>query len=194
LDSWLEMAVPLERRSSAHSAASAALCAGDLRALAQLYDEHQHAVRAFARRLVGEESAEDLVHDTFLSLPKALQRWNGESSLRTFLIGIAVNHARHHVRAAIRRRAAMQRWAQEPHSAAASPHEQLDQQRLSQMLIEALDRLSFDHRTAFVLCDVEERSAAEAAGMLAIPEATVRTRLFHARKKLRAALQRKGLR
>jgi len=47
---------------------------------------------------------------------------------------------------------------------------------------------------AFVLCDVEERTSAEAAELAGAPEATMRTRLFHARKKLRAALEKEGVR
>jgi RNA polymerase sigma-70 factor, ECF subfamily len=195
LDQWLEMAVPLEHHQLAPATSAwSALASGDLRALTQVYEEHHGSIRAFARRLVGDEAAEDLVHDTFLTLPKAVRRWNGESSLRTFLIGIALNHARHHVRAAARRRAAMQRWAAEPSSQALSAPEQLDQRALSHLLILALDKLSFDHRTAFVLCEVEERPAAEVGALLGVPEATVRTRLFHARKKLRAILERRGLR
>jgi RNA polymerase sigma-70 factor (ECF subfamily) len=194
LDSWLGMAVPLQRRRPVHMPAQNAVAEGDLQALAHLYEAHHEAVRMFARRLVGEEAAEDLVHDTFLTLPKALRRWKGESSLRTFVIGVAVNHARHHVRAAARRRAAMQRWAAEPNEQVRSPQEQAEQRRLSELLHRALDQLSFDHRTTFVLCDVEERPAPEVAAMLGIPEPTVRTRLFHARKKLRAALERRGVR
>ena len=47
---------------------------------------------------------------------------------------------------------------------------------------------------AVVLCDVEERSSREAAEIIGVPEATVRTRLFYARKKLRAALEKEDVR
>jgi RNA polymerase sigma-70 factor (ECF subfamily) len=193
LASAYDMTVPLEGHA-ASSLSTAQVAEGDLDALARLYEEHHERVRRFARRLVGEEAAEDLVHDTFLTLPKAMRRWNRESSLRTFIIGVALNHARHHVRAATRRRAAMQRFSAEPPERAASPADALDQRQLAELLMRALDTLSFQHRSTFVLCDVEERSAAEAGELLGIPEATVRTRLFHARKKLRAALERRGLR
>jgi len=84
-------------------------------AVGEAYDEHHGAVRAFAKRLVGDPTAaEDLVHEVFVSLPGAIRRFRGDSTLRTFLISIAVNHARHHVRAASRRRAAMDRMALEP--------------------------------------------------------------------------------
>jgi RNA polymerase sigma-70 factor (ECF subfamily) len=57
-----------------------------------------------------------------------------------------------------------------------------------------MDELSFDHRSAFVLCEVEERSSREVAEILGVPEGTVRTRLFHARQKLRASLEKAGVR
>ena len=167
---------------------------GDADALGQVYDEHHTAVRAFARRLLGDEAAEDLVHDTFLTLPRALRRWNGEGSLRTFIIGIAVNHARHRVRGSARRRAALARFSQEPAARTRSPEEDSEQRRLATLLMHALDSLSFDHRTTFVLCEVEERSSPEVAQILGIPEATVRTRLHHARQKLRVSLERAGVR
>lgn len=182
----------------AHAADMAApareLREGDLAALGKVYDEHHAAVRTFARRLIGEEAAEDLVHDTFLTLPKALRRWNGSGSLRTFIIGIAVNHARHYVRAASRRRLAMARFSEEPQAAPRSQEEHSEQRALAELLLRALDTLSFDHRTTFVLCEVEERPSPEVAQILGIPEATVRTRLFHARKQLRSWLEQEGVR
>jgi RNA polymerase sigma-70 factor (ECF subfamily) len=169
---------------------------GDLAALGHVYDEHHHAVRMFARRLLGEEAAaEDLVHDTFLTLPKALRRWNGVGSLRTFIIGVAINHARHHVRGRTRRWLAMARFAREPEPEPhASPEHDSEQRQLAAMLMRALETLPFDQRTTFVLSEIEERSSPEVAQILGIPEATVRTRLHHARLKLRVALEREGAR
>lgn len=186
------MAPPLDQ--AAGDSAADGLREGDLTALGQIYDEHHVAVRTFARRLLGDDAAEDLVHDTFLTLPKALRRWNGEGSLRTFIIGVAINHARHHVRSRARWRSMLSRFAREPEPRPRSQEEVSEQRRLSDMLSRALATLSFDHRTAFVLCEVEERSSPEVAQILAIPEATVRTRLHHARLKLRAALEREGAR
>jgi RNA polymerase sigma-70 factor, ECF subfamily len=188
------MTSAFEPASLGDSADLDVLRAGDLAVLGRVYDEHHAAVRTFARRLLGDDGAEDLVHDTFLTLPKALRRFNGQSSLRTFILGIAVNHARHHVRGAARRRLAMARFAGEPAAAPRSQEEISEQQRLAQALLRALDALSFDHRTTFVLCEVEERSSPEVAAILGIPENTVRTRLHHARQKLRALLEKEGVR
>src|SRR5882757_2452838 len=82
-------------------------------AVAEVYDAHHAAVRAFAKRLLGDAAtAEDLVHEVFVSLPQAARNFRGDSTLRTFLISIAVNHARHHVRAAQRRRRAISAYGE----------------------------------------------------------------------------------
>lgn len=168
---------------------------GDSNALGQAYDRHHEAVRGFARRLVGsEDEAEDLVHETFLTLPSAIEGFRGMSSLRTFLISIAANHARHFVRSAARRRAAMDRFARETSPEPASPEHGASDRELATALTRALDELPIDQRVAFVLCEVESRSSTEVAEIVDAPEATVRTRLYHARQKLRAALEREGFR
>jgi RNA polymerase sigma-70 factor (ECF subfamily) len=164
-------------------------------AVGEVYDAHHGAVRAFARRLVGEPSAaEDLVHEVFVSLPKATKNFRGQSSLRTFLISIAVNHARHHVRSAARRRAAFGRLESEPAPAVTDPERVTEQKQLAEALGRALDALPLDQRVAFVLCEVEERTSGDAARIVGVPEGTMRTRLFHAKKKLRAELEREGFR
>jgi RNA polymerase sigma-70 factor (ECF subfamily) len=172
------------------------LRSGDPRALGDVYDAHHEHVRAFARRMLGDESAaEDLVQETFLALPRAVARFRGEAALRTFLVSVAVNHARHHVRAAARRRAAMARFAREPGPAAQSgPAEDVARAQLIGALMRALDTLPIEQRAAVVLCEIEERTSTEVARILGVPEATVRTRLFHAKRKLSEALAGEGIR
>lgn len=172
------------------------LKAGSPEAIGEAYDLHHEHVRAFARRLVGDaDTAEDLVHEVFVSLPQAVARFQAASSLRTFLISIAVNHARHHLRAAARRRAAMERLSLEPPPGApADPERCAAQARLADALVRALDRLPLEQRVAFVLCEVEERSSREVAEIVGAPEATIRTRVYHARRKLREDLERGGFR
>jgi len=166
----------------------------DPSAVAEVYDAHHAAVRAFAKRLLGDvASAEDLVHEVFVSLPKAARRFRGESALRTFLISIAVNHARHHVRAALRRRRAISAYGDTKSHESTDPEREARRKELAELLTRALDTLPLDQRVAFVLCEVEERSSREAAEIVGAPEATLRTRLFHAKKKLRLALESEGL-
>jgi RNA polymerase sigma-70 factor, ECF subfamily len=185
----------LERPAEDAESLLARLERGEPAAVGEVYDAHHAAVRAFAKRLVGEAgAAEDLVHEVFVTLPKAMRRYRGDSSLRTFLIAIAVNHARHHVRAATRRRKAMHGLAQEPVGNASDPEQEARRRELAVALTRALDELPLDQRVAFVLCEVEERSSREVAEIVAAPEATVRTRLFHAKKRLRVALEKEGVR
>jgi RNA polymerase sigma-70 factor (ECF subfamily) len=173
----------------------ARLRAGDVAALVEAYDAHHAHVRAFAQRMVGDASAaEDLVQETFLALPRAVGRFRGDSSLRTLILSVAVNHARHHVRAASRRRAALAHLAREPGPACPSPVEAVARAQLAAALVRALDNLPIEQRVAVVLCEVEERTAGEVARIVGVPEATVRTRLFHARRKLAEALAREGVR
>lgn len=190
----LSPTAPLEQASEVEQDLALRLAAADPAAVGEVYDAHHRAVRAFASRLVGDAAAaEDLVHEVFVALPKAMRGYRFESSLRTFLISIAVNHARHHVRAASRRRAAMGRLALEPEGTSSDPEQVQRRKELASLLTRALDALPLEQRVTFVLCEVEERTSREVAEITGVPEGTVRTRLFHAKKKLREELSQEGL-
>ncbi len=162
---------------------------GDRDAVEQAYVAHHAAVRGFARKLVGDvETAEDLVHDTFVALPRAIRSFRGEASLRSFLIGVAINHARRHIRTAVRRRRATERFAEVPRETAVHADVALERRRLAARLSLALDDLPIDQRVVFVLCEAEQRTSVEVAQIVGAPEGTVRTRLMHAKRKLREAL------
>ncbi len=163
--------------------------ARDPSAIDEVYREHHAALRGFARRLVGDnDTAEDLVHDVFIVLPDAIRRFRGDSSLRTFLSAIALRRAHKFVRSASRRRNAMTRLAEQPTHDAPSPDKALARQQMAEILYRALDKLPDDQRTAFILCEIDQLTAGEAGVIADAPEATMRTRLFHARKKLRSLL------
>lgn len=163
----------------------------DPEAVGALYDRYHRVVRALGIRLLGDATAaEDLVHDVFVALPDALTRFEGRSALRTFVCSITVNLARRKVRSAVRRRAAMSRLAGEPEQEnAPNPEQSHRRKRLAIALERALAALPDEQREAFVLCVVEERDSGEVAAILDIPRGTVRTRLFHAKRKLRGMLQ-----
>lgn len=169
---------------------SIALSRGDREAVRLVYRQHHEVVRAFARRLLGSESdAEELLQETFLSLPRAMRRFRGDSTLRTFLLSIAAQLARNFLRARRRRYAAESRLAQElavaPPDAAQAPDAALAQQSLAERLQRAMESLSEDQRIAFVLAEVEERSSAEVARILDVPASTVRSRVAAAKERLR---------
>ena len=163
---------------------------GDADALGQAYDLHHEAVRAFSRRLLGDDAAaEDLVHDVFVALPGLVKRFEGRSSLRTYLISIAVNHARHARRSVARRLGALERLHAEPRESVEDLEDAEERRQLAETMRRLLDALPMDQRVAVVLCVVEERTSGEAAEIVGVPEATVRTRLFHARRKMREMLE-----
>ena len=162
----------------------------DVEAMTLVYRQHHVAVRAFAQRLVGDiEAAEDLVQDVFVALPSAIARFRGDCALRTFLVSIAVNQAKNHVRSAARRRAALARMAREPEPTSPDPHRDIERRQLGDRLMLALDELPLEQRVAIVLSEIEDRTSAEIATIVGAPEGTVRTRIFHGKRKLRELLQ-----
>jgi RNA polymerase sigma-70 factor (ECF subfamily) len=186
-----------DRDGSSESDVVARLRQGETAAVGEAYDAHQAAVQAFARRLVGDAAAaQDLVHEVFVALPKAIHGFRGDARLRTFLLSMTVNHARHHLRAAARRRAAMDRFARDPSNDTRDPGQERHamSRDFGRELSRALDALPLDQRVAFVLCEVEERTSRDAAEIVGVPEATVRTRVFHAKRKLREELEKRGVR
>lgn len=162
---------------------------GDPEAIAMVYDANHDALCSFAKRLLGDDhAAEDLVQDVFLALPALIHRLDACSSLRSFLLGIAANRARHYRRSWRRRLNFAERLMSEPTPPSESPEHTSERKKLADLLAKAMDALPFDHRVTFVLREVEGLSAREVAQSLKIPEATVRTRVYHARLKLRALL------
>jgi RNA polymerase sigma-70 factor (ECF subfamily) len=158
---------------------------GDRTAIAELYAEQHRSLRDFCCRLLGDShAAEDLVHDVFVDLGRDLVRYRAECTLTTFLRSIAVHRCQRHLRAATRRRRAMARLAEETERKGRFLPEELRSRELARRLSAAMDALPLPQRAAFVLCEVEELSSDEAGRVLGIPAATVRSRVFNARKKL----------
>ena len=179
-----------ELEDASESADQCALAAsGAHDAILALYREHHAHVRAFTQRLIGDAAlAEDLTHEVFLALPKAMASFRGECSARSYLISIAARRAHKHIRAAARRRAMEARLARESPAHPSTPAEETERDELARMLVRALDQLPLDQRVAFVLCEVEERTSVEVSAMLCEKDVTIRARVFHAKKKLRAYL------
>lgn len=164
-------------------------------ALAEAFDTYHAPVRALARRVVGENAAaEDLVQEVFVALPRAIGGFEGRSRLKTFLLSMVLNNARHHVRAAARRRALADRFGRVQERAFVDGEKEASRSELAWLLQRALDELPLDQRVAFVLMELEERTSAEAGEIAETPEATMRTRLFHAKRRLRERLEEWGVR
>ena len=169
----------------------AACAVGEAGALGALFDRHRATVQRFLARLAGVDarSADDLVQETFLQIYRSASRFGGRSSVRTWVLGIAVNVARHHTRAESRRRAATTNLVDLPRPTTTRPDDAAGHRQFVVRLERALAALSPELREVFALCDLEEISGAEAARALGLREGTLWWRLSAARKALRVALE-----
>jgi RNA polymerase sigma-70 factor (ECF subfamily) len=172
--------------------------AGDEDACAELVAEHQRMVVQLAMNLLGDrDEALDLSQEVFLRVFRTIQRFRGQSSLRTWIYRIAVNQARNKHRFWRRRHRADQVSLDE-HVAAhgeflsggeSTPDRVLAQKELAARLQSALDALPFDQRTAIVLREVDGLSYEEIAYSLGVAVGTVKSRLTRARQALRLELR-----
>jgi RNA polymerase sigma-70 factor (ECF subfamily) len=162
---------------------------GDLRALGTLYDRYAHDVWRVAHRTVGAD-AEDVVHATFLNLPRIAAGYDGRTSCVNWLRGITVRLAIRHRRGAGRFQRMLVSFARAVTARTSRSHPEREASDSEQLRIleQALERLQPKKRAAFVLVELEGMTTEEAARALEVPAATVRTRLFNARRELKAAL------
>jgi RNA polymerase sigma-70 factor (ECF subfamily) len=168
----------------------AAVGVGDMAALGALYDRHADPTFRFLTRMVGDASSvDDLVQSTFLEVQKSARRFRRKSAVRTWILGIAANVARHHVRGDLRRRAFLVTFAAEPIGAPARPDDAYATQEELARLARGLAALRHDLRAAFLLCDVEQLGGVEAARALGVREGTLYRWLFEARRSLRASIE-----
>lgn len=178
---------------------------GDFEAFEALVDAYQDRLFHLARRIVANnQDAEDVVQQTFLTLVESLRGFRGESTLWTWLVKVATNHALKVLR---KKRglpvAAPLGDPEEPGEGSQFPHpefiaewrkgpEQLAQLGETQAAIDqAVAQLEEKYRVVFLLRDGEGFSVKETAGFLEISETLVKVRLLRARLKLREILTRR---
>jgi RNA polymerase sigma-70 factor (ECF subfamily) len=170
------------------------VAAGDLGSLGELYDRYARHVWQAARRSLDGVDAEDVVHQLFVKLPEIAPSYDGRASCRGWLCGIAVRLAMRHRRGAGRFRRMLGSFA---HTLVGRTTRDPERAAIGSQELGALERalatLSEKKRVVFVLVEVEGLTAEDAARALGIPAATARTRLFHARKELHAALEAQGV-
>ncbi|HEY0868688.1 MAG TPA: RNA polymerase sigma factor [Fimbriimonas sp.] len=148
--------------------------------------EHYDAVFRFCARRVGYESAADAAQDTFLTAHRVARKYRGDSSVSTWLFGIAHNECRRIARS--RRLDAPRIDFVDEHAQESQESRLIDRTALS----DALLRLSSEHRDVVLLHELEGLTYEEAASVLDIPVGTVKSRLHHAFLQLRKALQPTG--
>jgi RNA polymerase sigma-70 factor, ECF subfamily len=147
--------------------------------------------RAIRSILRDEVEAEDAMQQTYLLAYAGLDGFTGASTLSTWLVRIAINEALGRLRRSGRRgptedlpSADEERVA----SPAPSPETQAAAREAVRLVEEAVDRLSLEHRTVFVLRELEDLSTEETARALGITEENVKIRLHRARGALKDSL------
>jgi RNA polymerase sigma-70 factor (ECF subfamily) len=166
---------------------------GDRLAMQVLYARHHVRVFRFVLRLVrNEATAEDLISEVFLDVWRQAGKFEGRSAATTWILAIA----RFKALSVLRRR---QEQELDDAAAEAIPDQSDDpeiavaKKDKGEALRQCLQGLSTEHREVVDLVYYHELSVEVVAVIVGIPEATVKTRMFYARKKLSELLKAQGI-
>ncbi|MEQ8276414.1 MAG: RNA polymerase sigma factor [Deltaproteobacteria bacterium] len=163
----------------------------------QLVRQHGARVYRMVASLLGpgasDADVQDIAQDVFLGAHRALPRFRGDAKVETWLYGIATRTVLMHLRSWRRRRRLKQAVEAEPIVDRSPDVERTVAERAELMRVwRCLMQIPAKKRVVYVLYEVEGLSGKEVAEALDINEATVRTRLYHARKELMALYEKMG--
>jgi RNA polymerase sigma-70 factor, ECF subfamily len=157
---------------------------GDQLAMRALFARHRVGLYRWLLRIVGDEAlAEDLLSEVFLDVWRRAASFEARSSVSTWLLAIA----RHKALSARRRRTDAELdegIAATVADPADDPEIVLQKKSQAELLRQSLARLSPEHGEVIDLVYYHGKSVKEVAGIVGVAEATVKTRMFYARKKL----------
>jgi len=183
----------------------AQLSAGDEAAFEQVVQLYGGRMLATARRFLNNEhDAQDAVQEAFTSAFRALDRFNGDSLLSTWLHRIVVNAALVQLRSKRRRREQPLEkllprfdqdgeWIDDPVTWTDATETILERRDSREMVRRCIERLPEKYRSVLLLRDIEELDTDEAALSLAVSANTVKVRLHRARQALKTLIEREPL-
>ena len=158
---------------------------GDRKAFEELYNLYHRRMARFLTRLTHRyELAEEVINDTFMGVWRKTPEFQGESWPSTRILGIAYRKARNALRSAAR----LGEQNLDTESLPLTSDEALRTEELRDWLEQALAQLPVEQRLGVELCYELGYSCEEIATIMGCPVNTVKTRLFHARAKLRKLL------
>jgi RNA polymerase sigma-70 factor (ECF subfamily) len=180
--------------ASCDTALIARVAQGDRSAMRVLYARHQLRVFRFALRILRDRTkAEDVSSDVFLDVWRQADRFEGRSGVLTWMLGITRMKALSALRVP-----AEQELDNEVMDAIEDPADDsatvLQKKERGAIIRQCLAKLSAEHREIIDLVYYHEKSIAEAAAIVGIPDNTVKTRMFCARKHLARLLWTAGIR
>jgi RNA polymerase sigma-70 factor, ECF subfamily len=162
---------------------------GDRLAMQTLFARHRVAVYRWLVRIVRDEAAaEDLLSEVFLDVWRQAAKFEARSSVSTWLLAIA----RYKALSARRRRVDAELTdgiAAAVADPADDPELALQKKKRDELLRRALAKLPAEHSGVIDLVYYHGKSVRDVADILGIPEATVKSRMFYARKKLAALMK-----
>jgi RNA polymerase sigma-70 factor (ECF subfamily) len=160
------------------------IAAGDRGAMRILFARHRLAVYRWLMRLVHDEAlAEDLLNEVFLDVWRQAAAFEARASVSTWLLAIA----RHKALSARRRRTEAELddgFAATAADPADDPELVVEKKSRAELLRRSLRRLPPEQTEVIDLVYYHDKSVREVAEIVGIPEATVKTRMFYARRKL----------
>ena len=166
---------------------------GDRLAMQVLFARHHVRVFRFVLRLVrNEATAEDLISEVFLDVWRQAGKFEGRSAVSTWLLSIA----RFKALSVLRRKPELEldeETAEAIEDTSDTPDVTLEKKQKADIIRKCLSGLSNEHREIVDLVYYHEKSVEEVAEIVGIPEATVKTRMFYARKKLAELLKAQGI-
>jgi RNA polymerase sigma-70 factor (ECF subfamily) len=167
-----------------------AVAEGNEHAFRELYETTQRKVFHYLYRFTNDRHmAEDLVVDTYVEVWKSARKFRGESRVLTWIIGISRNIAMN----AFRQNRVKESELDENMM---SPPEQFQNcagNEVNQILKDALNSMPVIHREILDLVFLQGMHYEEIARIVQIPVNTVKTRVFHAKEKLRSVLKYMGV-
>ncbi|MFL5066520.1 MAG: sigma-70 family RNA polymerase sigma factor [Xanthobacteraceae bacterium] len=184
---------PAPLQATSDEALMARIAAGDRDAMRTLYLRHHIRVYRFVVRLVrSHATAEDIISEVFLDVWRQAGSFEGRSAVSTWLLAIA----RFKALSALRRRPEEELDEEAAVNIADpvdNPETAVQKKDTSAILRQCLTGLSSEHREIIDLVYYQEKSVEEVSQIVGIPEATVKTRMFYARKKLSGLLKSAGV-
>jgi len=166
---------------------------GNKLAMRALFARHQVRVYRFALRIVRDTAlADDVVSEVFIDAWQHAGRYEGRSTVSTWLLGIT----RHKALTAANRRPTESidsETAMNVVDPANTPEAELGQKDTGAVIRRCLASLSPEHAEIIDLVYYQEKSIKEIVEILGIPDNTVKTRMFYARKRLAALVAAEGI-
>lgn len=165
------------------------IVSGDQLAFSELYVRYKDRMYYYFYRMLGNsgEQANDFIQELFLKLIEKPERYNASYSFKTWLFSVANNMCKNEYRSRSIRLEYQEYEATQP-KVDFLTEKSIETEKVLEKVFETLHDLGDEHRSAFILRYREGFSIKEVSEILDLPEGTVKSRLFYAKKLLAGKL------